>query len=209
MMRRTKWLTLVSAHLIALVTCANALDIPLTGGSDTGTSIKIGFVDMDKIFQVYPQTQSAKEDYAKQLKKKREQLAAKESELKEIEGKISVLESTMKQGASAPPPPTDSADPNTKANGDSLTNVSQSVDNMKRDLDTRKQELEDLRKQAKADLATFESQQSQLILGKIYQALRDVAVEEQVTVVVDKASILYGDASIDLTDKLQQRVRGY
>jgi Skp family chaperone for outer membrane proteins len=48
-----------------------------------------------------------------------------------------------------------------------------------------------------------------MILGKIYQALRDVANEEQVVVVVDKSSILYGDANIDLTEKLQERVRGY
>ena len=48
-----------------------------------------------------------------------------------------------------------------------------------------------------------------MILGKIYQALRDLAQEEQVTLVVDKASILYGDSAIDLTEKLQNKVRGY
>jgi hypothetical protein len=30
-----------------------------------------------------------------------------------------------------------------------------------------------------------------------------------VTLVVDKASILYGDTAIDLTDRLQAKVRGY
>jgi len=79
---------------------------------------------------------------------------------------------------------------------------------MKRELDDKKAEMEELRKQASADLAAFENQQSQLILGKIYQALRDVANEEQVSVVVDKSSILYGDANIDLTEKLQQRLAG-
>ena len=45
--------------------------------------------------------------------------------------------------------------------------------------------------------------------GLIYKALKDLANEEQVTLVVDKSSILFGSAEIDLTDKLQQRVRGY
>lgn len=177
-----------------------ALDIPLSGTSDGAGGAKLGYVDMDRIFQIYPQTQAAKEDYLKQLKKKREQLGAKEAELKDIEGKISVLESTLKQGGAVNA---------TDQSPDPMANASQSVGNMKSDLETKKAELLELRKQATADLAAFESQQSQLILGKIYQALRDVAVEEQVSVVVDKSSILYGDASIDLTEKLQQRVRGF
>jgi Skp family chaperone for outer membrane proteins len=160
---------------------------------------------------VYPQTQAAKEDYAKQLKKKREQLAEKEAALAEIQSRAAVLESTLKQGAppTAPTVADSSSTVSAVPSADPLANAAQSLATMKRDLEEKKSELEDTRKQAAADLAAFESQQSQLILGKIYQALRDVANEEQVTVVVDKSSILYGDASIDLTDKLQQRVRGY
>lgn len=193
-----------------------ALEIPLTGGGSESSrgAASIGYVDMDKIFQIYPQTQAAKEDYAKQLKKKREQLAEKEAALAEIQSRAAVLESTLKQGAPAVPPPTPNADgtttaPSTDPNADPLASAAQSLATMKRELDDKKAEMEDMKKQAAADLAAFEAQQSQLILGKIYQALRDVANEEQVAVVVDKSSILYGDASIDLTDKLQQRVRGY
>jgi len=192
----------------------HALDIPLSGGSESGGGLKIGYVDMDRIFQVYPQTQAAKEDYAKQLKKKREQLSAKEAELHDVEGRISILEATLKQGSAAPAPPSVPAAPAVSTGTvdpalDPTANVAQSIGKMKDDLEARKSELEELKKQATADLAAFESQQSQLILGKIYQALRDVAVEEQVAVVVDKSSILYGDASIDLTEKLQERVRGF
>ncbi len=184
-----------------------ALDIPLNGGGggESHGGANIGYVDLDKIFQLYPQTQAAKEDYAKQLKKKRDQLASKESELADLETRLSVLESTIKQGASAP-----AIEGSTSAaTEDPTASVNQSVGNMRTQLTDKKAELEELRKQAKTDLAAFENQQSQIILGKIYQALRDVAIEQQVTVVVDKSSILYGDATIDLTDKLQQRVRGY
>jgi Skp family chaperone for outer membrane proteins len=181
-----------------------ALDIPLSGASEASRGGSIGYVDMEKIFQVYPQTQAAKEDYAKQLKKKRDQLAEKEAALADIQSRAAVLESTLKQGGSAPP-----AAPGDTAAADPLATAAQSLATLKRDLDDKKAEMEELRKQSAADLAAFESQQSQMILGKIYQALRDVANEEQVVVVVDKSSILYGDANIDLTEKLQERVRGY
>ncbi|MCG3203883.1 MAG: hypothetical protein KCHDKBKB_00560 [Elusimicrobia bacterium] len=183
-----------------------SIDIPLSGATNSGGGAKLGYVDMDKIFQVFPQTQAAKEDYAKQLKKKRDQLSAKETELKDIEGKISVLESTLKQGTSAPPSPEGEA---SESIASATNNMSQSIQTMKNELEAKKMELLELKKQASTELAAFESQQSQLILGKIYQALKDVALEEQVTVVVDKSSILYGESSIDLTEKLQQRVRGY
>ena len=189
-----------------LVSPLQALDIPLSGSVDTGRGggASLGYVDMDRIFKIFPQTQAAKEDYAKQLKKKRDQLAAKEAEMADVKGRIAVLESTLKQSTDAQ---STSAAPDASSNN--TASASQSLGKMKQELETHKTELEELSKQATSDLAAFESQQSQLILGKIYQALRDVAIEAQVSVVVDKSSILYGDATIDLTEKLQERVRGY
>jgi Skp family chaperone for outer membrane proteins len=215
-MKRIRFILVMALSAPAMSGAIWGLDIPLTGAtpgssSDATRGGTIGYVDMEKIFQIYPQTQAAKEDYAKQLKKKREQLAEKEAALAEIQSRAAVLESTLKQGA--PPAAPVVLDSSSTASSvpavDPLASAAQSLATMKRDLEDKKAEMEELRKQSAADLAAFEAQQSQLILGKIYQALRDVANEEQVTVVVDKSSILYGDASIDLTDKLQQRVRGY
>lgn len=182
-----------------------SLEIPLVGAGGGGQkSVSIGYVDMERIFQIYPQTQAAKEDYAKQLKKKREQLAEKEAELENIKSRISVLESTLKDlGGNAQ---------SDSAAGSAVPGASetpQSLTNMKKELETKKTELEELKKRAQDDLIVFENQQSRLILGKIYQALKDLAAEEQLTIVVDKSSILYGSTDIDLTEKLQQRVRGY
>lgn len=176
----------------------SALEIPLSGGGSSVGGPKIAYVDMERIFQIFPQTQAAKEDYAKQLKKKKDQLSEKESELRDISSRLSVLESTLKD---MPAPGVDLAP--------AEAGSPQSLSNLKAELDKKKTDYEDLRKQAASDLTAYQSQQSQIILGKIYQALKDLASEEQVAVVVDKSSILYGDATIDLTEKLQQRVRGY
>ncbi len=209
-MTRTRF---AAAFALALlwISSASALEIPLgssvqASGGNHGTAV--GFVDMDRIFQIYPQTNNAKEDYAKQLQKKRDQLADKETKVNNIKNRISVLEATMKDlGAAAAAQPANPDGTTTAPAADAPT--PQNLTDMKRQLETEMAELDDMRKQSEKDLATFQGQQSQIILGKIYESLRDLAQEEQITVVVDKASILYGDTAIDLTDKLQAKVRGY
>jgi Skp family chaperone for outer membrane proteins len=199
--RNTSVLFILSLSLA--FTSSIALEIPLSGSVDSsGGGGKIGYVDIDKIFQIYPQTLAAKEDYAKQLKRKREQLSTKEKELSEIKEKLSVLEATLKNMESP------SGISGSTASASSPVQP-QSFLTLKQDLENKKTEYEELRKQAATDLSVYEKQQSQIILGKIYQALKDLAQEEQISVVVDKNSVLYGDATIDLTDRLQQRVRGY
>lgn len=188
---------------------ATALEIPLGGQSQAGTSgTAVGFVDMDRIFRIYPQTQIAKEDYAKQLQKKRDLLAEKEAQVNNLKSRIAVLESTVKDLESAQPAAEGSAVTDAEVQA-STARSPQDLTNMKQQLEAQMAEYEEMRKQSERDLAVFQSQQSQMILGKIYQALRDLAQEEQITIVVDKASILYGDTATDLTDKLQAKVRGY
>jgi Skp family chaperone for outer membrane proteins len=190
--------------MIGLAGTAMALEIPLGGGTEAkGASTAVGYVDMDRIFQIYPQTQIAKEDYAKQLEKKRQLLHEKESQANALKARIGVLDSTLKDMNTQPTGSTDTAASPSGAS-DSATGQ-----DMKKQLEAQMAEIDDMRKQAARDLAAFQNQQSQIILGKIYQALRDLAQEEQVTLVVDKSSILYGDAAIDLTEKLQNKVRGY
>jgi Skp family chaperone for outer membrane proteins len=199
--RNTSVLFILSLSLA--FTSSIALEIPLSGSVDSsGGGGKIGYVDIDKIFQIYPQTLAAKEDYAKQLKRKREQLSTKEKELSEIKEKLSVLEATLKNMESP------SGISGSTASASSPVQP-QSFLTLKQDLENKKTEYEELRKQAATDLSVYEKQQSQIILGKIYQALKDLAQEEQISVVVDKNSVLYRDTTIDLTDQLQQHIRGY
>lgn len=211
LVRTTVCFTMIGMAATVFATSAHALEIPLGGGleSKSGGGTTVGYVDMDRIFQIYPQTQIAKEDYAKQLEKKRAQLHEKESQVNALKARIGVLDSTLK-GLNTPPPNGAAPADGTASPSDTPVAAGDSPSSdMKKQLEAQMAELDDLRKQSERDLATFQNQQSQIILGKIYQALRDLAQEEQVTLVVDKASILYGDTAIDLTDKLQTKVRGF
>lgn len=205
--------------LVATATKAFALEIPLGGATEGktggGGGTAVGYVDMDRIFQIYPQTQIAKEDYAKQLEKKRQQLHEKEAQVNSLKARIGVLDSTLKDmGTPATAPATSSDTVTSSATAAASlqpadSGSAQGMQDMKKQLEQQMGELDDMRKQAETDLAAFQAQQSQIILGKIYQALKDLAQEEQITLIVDKSSILYGDAAIDLTEKLQEKVRGY
>lgn len=203
--------------LFALLTVPiYALDIPLDGAQGGSGAMNIGYVDMEKIFQLYPKTKEAKEDYAKQLKAKRDELSRREAELNNIKSRLSVLESTLKNGNSSvsePVPAPNSGNANEAEVDPQLENMEakepQALVALRKDLEEKKADFEEQQKRSQDDLFAFERRQSQLILGKIYQALLDLAQEEQVSLVVDKSSILYGAANTDLTDKLQQKVRGY
>ncbi len=185
-----------------------ALEIPLAGGQGVeGSGNRIGFVDMERIFQIYPQTKDAKEDYFKKREKMREDLTAKERKLEEVKQRLAVLEATLlglkKTGL-------DSGETQTSTDtAQGLEPSADSITQTKVDLESLQKEYESARQQAEADLIGFEKRQTQIILGNIFSALKELAEEEQVTLVVDKSSILFGAADIDLTEKLQRRVRGF
>jgi Skp family chaperone for outer membrane proteins len=63
-------------------------------------------------------------------------------------------------------------------------------------------------RQVESNLIDIESRRSEILLGRIYKAVREVARLEGVSVVVDKSQILYGQGSVDLTDKVIKRLEG-
>jgi Skp family chaperone for outer membrane proteins len=211
-------LILIGSLMFAAPVLTHGLDIPLDGGQGTGRGMSIGYVDMEKIFQLYPKTKTAKEDYAKQLRAKREELSKKEADLNAVKNRLAVLESTLKNGQpDTSAPASAGTDPSVGGEADdldpSLENLEakepQALLNLKKELEEKMADFEEQKKRSQEDLFSFERRQSQIILGNIYQALRDLAQEEQISLVVDKSSILFGGADTDLTNKLQEKVRGY
>lgn len=68
-----------------------------------------------------------------------------------------------------------------------------------------KQKEEDLKlyqRQVEKELLEYEGHRSEIILGRVYLVLKELAVRSGVSVVVDKRNILFGHSAVDLTDKL-------
>lgn len=57
------------------------------------------------------------------------------------------------------------------------------------------------------NLIDIESRRTEILLGKIYTAVRDVARENNVSIVVDRNQILYGQSTVDLTLKVLTKLK--
>jgi Skp family chaperone for outer membrane proteins len=82
---------------------ALALEIPLTRGGEGKGGVTVGYVDMEAIYQEYPETQKAKEEYYIELENRRQILAERDKEGSELREKLMVLRTTLVD-LDAPPP---------------------------------------------------------------------------------------------------------
>lgn len=61
-------------------------------------------------------------------------------------------------------------------------------------------------RQVEKELLEYEGHRSELLLGRIYIALKELAVREEVSVIIDKRNILFGHSAVDLTDQLLRKL---
>ncbi|HBA59598.1 MAG TPA: hypothetical protein DCZ92_02000 [Elusimicrobia bacterium] len=74
------------------------------------------------------------------------------------------------------------------------------------ELKAKEEELRAFQRQAERELLEYESHKNEILLGRIYVALKELAQKESVSVVVDKRNILYGQNAVDLTGKLLEKL---
>lgn len=70
------------------------------------------------------------------------------------------------------------------------------------ELQLKEEELRMYQKQVEKELLEYESRRSEILLGRIYVALKELAVKAGVSVVEDKRNILFGHPAVDLTEEL-------
>ncbi|MBI5201512.1 MAG: OmpH family outer membrane protein [Elusimicrobia bacterium] len=61
--------------------------------------------------------------------------------------------------------------------------------------------------QVEKNLLELEEKKTEILLGKIYRAVQEVARDEGVSVVVDRSQILFGHQAMDLTDKVIKKLK--
>ncbi len=88
----------------------------------------------------------------------------------------------------------------------SVPEIDAAISKKEAELAAKEEELRLFQKQTEHELLEFESRKSEVLLGRIYVALKELAVKEEVSVVVDKRNILYGQHAVDLTDKLLKKL---
>jgi Skp family chaperone for outer membrane proteins len=74
------------------------------------------------------------------------------------------------------------------------------------DLKQKEEALKLYQRQVEKELLEYESHKSEILLGRIYITLKELAVREEVSVIIDKRNILFGHSAVDLTDNLLRKL---
>lgn len=88
----------------------------------------------------------------------------------------------------------------------SVPEIDLAIARKENELKDKEEDLRGFQRMAEKELLEYESRKSELLLGRIYVALKELAAKEEVSVVVDKRNILYGQKAVDLTDKLLKKL---
>ena len=89
-----------------------------------------------------------------------------------------------------------------------LAALNEKIAQKTRELERKKTQARDEQEAAEKNLLDLESRKSEILLGRIYKAVQEVARRESISVVVDKTGILYGHNAVDLTDKVLKYLKG-
>ena len=256
------------------------MEIPL----DALTPVRIGFVDLQRVFDTYPEKSFAEGDLLREIEKRKRELSRHQTDINVLQQQISSDQAALTDAqkgvavtvpvntvpepvvapVAAPNPcasttttvkassatiedyPTDdplaglpgheSATPANGAapalpgmkdsvkqqtvldllanatapmvlNAEALAALTKRVADNKQRLDSSIAQFKMFRTNAVADMKVLETEKTYGVMAKIYAVLQDLARDENVMVVMDKAYVLYGEDSVDLSDKLIERLQ--
>jgi Skp family chaperone for outer membrane proteins len=275
---------ILAVSLIAGTFPVHAVEIPL----ETLTPVRIGYVDLQKVFDTYPEKAFAEGDLLKEIQKRRSELSTRQNAINVMRGQIAADQAALEQAKAgrpvsvpkddvsalqpatpvAPPPapevstatkvntststvepyPTEeplaglpghefggATDTTNKAlpgmqpsetktgasplldqlaesgnpttlNAEAQAALQKRIDSTKLALDREVYKFKDYRGKALDDMKQLQTQKTYGVMAKIYAVLQGLARDENITVVLDKSYVLYGEDSIDLTERLVNRL---
>jgi Skp family chaperone for outer membrane proteins len=80
------------------------------------------------------------------------------------------------------------------------------IDGNKATLDRAVYKFKDYRGKALEDMKQLQTQKTYGVMSKIYAVLQGLSRDESITVVLDKQYVLYGEETVDLTERLIERL---
>ncbi len=75
-------------------------------------------------------------------------------------------------------------------------------------IEEKNKEYKELEEKIKKELKEFETSKTMAIMADLYKIIKELAEEENISIVVEKQNILYGLPNTDITDKVIDRLRG-
>jgi Skp family chaperone for outer membrane proteins len=259
--------------LASLLTTGFAVEIPL----ESVSPVRIGYIDLQKVFDTYPEKAFAEGDLLKEIQKRKTELTTRQNSINIMRQQIASDEAALEQAKAgkavvvphddvaalqpaapaekpAPPPakstatavepypteeplaglpghggessaakPLPGMQPGAKGSSAVLDNLAASetpqmlnteaqaalqrrISATKLALDRQVYQFRDYRGKALEDMKQLQTQKTYGVMSRIYAVLQSLARDENITVVMDKAYVLYGEDTVDLSDKLIARL---
>lgn len=277
--------------ILGAFSVARAIEIPL----EKLTPVRIGYIDLQKVFDAYPEKSFAEGDLLRDIEKRKKELVRRQTTISTLRQQIAADQSALDQAAAgqavsvpgdqvasleasrpaveaapAPSPPVISSGPAGAAassataaqpypsdepllglpgheylpsvssatahlpaptpqpmpkatasplldslaastapvtlNAQATAALQKRVDDNRRTLDRALYAFKDYRAMALDDMKSLQKQKTYGVMSKIYAVLQGLARDENITVVLDKSYVLYGEDAVDLSDKLISRL---
>src|SRR3989344_1942733 len=269
-------MTLYGVLVVGIAGTLSGVEIPL----ESLSPVRIGYVDLQIVFDTFPDKGFAEGDLLKEIQKRRAELATRQNAINIMRQQIAadqaaldlakagkpttvppdsvtalqppepvpapappeaeVTQSTgavepypMEEplaglpghdgglsGASkplpglAPPKPKTSplldalaeAGTATVLNAEAQTALQKRIETTRQALDRSVSKFKNYRGKALEDMKQLQTQKTYCVMSRIYAVLQGLARDESVTVVLDKTYVLYGEETVDLSEKLIARL---
>ena len=134
-------------------------------------SLKIGYVNLAKVFDGYERTKASDAVLEKQGKEKEAELQGRMGELKKLRQSLELLNDDAREAKS-------------------------------RDIEQKADELQRFRNATARDLRRERDKIAKDILGEIQKTVEDYAKANGFSLILDERSLLYGQATYDVTDEI-------
>ena|SRR5688572_359618 len=141
---------------------------------------KVGVIDLEKTLYETPAGKRASDAFDKTRKSKQAELDVKQKDLQKAAGELEKQSAVLKPEV---------------------------LRDKRADLEKRFVELQQLYVKLERDLAGERAKLIQDLLKKASPIIQDIAKGEGVTLVVDQSAVLWADSSLDLTAKLNARMK--
>jgi len=168
---------------------------------------RLAFVDMDRIYAKFPMKALAE----KEIKLKKEEFSRKQDEIdkkiRELELKLALESKPPEIALSTQTEVASSTAPVLAVPPAAVSTATAKAPSISEQISAMKKEKKEFSEKAKGVIKGMQGGYSVQIMGKIYDAIKEVADFHSYTVVINKSECLYGIPSSDLTDEVLKKLK--
>ncbi len=145
------------------------------GSAKTADLAKVGYVDMDRVFDEYTETQKASQELNKEINARRKEITKLENEITSLREELTTQEALLSK--------------------EERLKRAQEINQKILDLQKYVRDVE-------IDLARKEETMTKKLITEILSVIKKVGEKEGYTLILRKDSLLYGGEGMDLTDEV-------